>query len=96
MARPRSFEHPRKFLEANEIPRIYSHSSCIGGASYYMASGVGPRVIHIVGRQRPLAHETYTSKASDKSSYEPLDRVVGYHGLVSTARSVVVNQVLDE
>jgi len=59
MAKPRFLDRFNAVLSANGVPRIYGHSFRIGGASFYMASGVDPEVVRMAGRWRSLAYETY-------------------------------------
>ncbi|OJA18930.1 hypothetical protein AZE42_12983 [Rhizopogon vesiculosus] len=37
----------------------FRHSFHIGGASFYLAQKVDPEIVHLVGRWRSLAYETY-------------------------------------
>lgn len=37
----------------------FRHSFCIGGASFFLAEGVNPEVVHITGHWHSLAYETY-------------------------------------
>lgn len=48
----------------------FGHSFRIGGASFYMAKGVNPEIIRIVGRWRSLAYELYI---------RAFEQVVGHH-----------------
>lgn len=37
----------------------FNHSSCIGGASFYLAKGVPSKIVHIHGQWNSLAYEVY-------------------------------------
>jgi len=74
MAKPRFLERFNAILIANGAPRIYGHSFRIGGASFYMASGVDPKVVRMAGRWRSLAYETYIRSFEQVVSLHLTDR----------------------
>ena len=74
MVKPRFLECFNSILIANGTPRIYGHSFCIGGTSFYMASGVNPEIVRMAGRWRSLAYETYIQSFEQVVSLHLTDR----------------------
>jgi hypothetical protein len=59
MVKARALKHINSILMAWGWGTTFGHSFRIGGTSFYLAKKVNPEIVHIAGRWRSLAYETY-------------------------------------
>lgn len=70
MVRVQALERINLILKASGWSTSFGHSFRIGGASFYLAKKIDPKIIRVAGRWKSLAYEAYIRAFEQTSSQD--------------------------